>query len=197
MMGEKRYTPRGTTWKKCHGCGREVNHAIDAVCNDCRRKLDTANAIIAREQRRDDVQEVPIPRSESSMPFYYGKGTNNLAPHTKQGYTVGAALYRIVQLLSQPADSAWNIAHPRNWDGTAYQRMLFPHPRGRLEHTDVALMTPAAFAALRELDAAILALTQQAYLDGIDEGASLLVRLAAGEITVGQFNALSVGERRS
>lgn len=194
-MGEKRYTPRGFTWKHCHGCGQEVLHMLGAVCNECESKIKAADAITAREHAREDVQEFRIPRQAYNMPHYTTVGGTNKS-YWKKGKLLEEAFYRVLLLFVQEPDAAWRSAHSIVHDGSVnwYQRMVFPHPRGSIEDMRNALLPPNVIEPLRDLDATILALTEQAYVDGVQEGTRILDRLASGQITVAEFNKLSMGE---
>jgi hypothetical protein len=192
-MSEKRYTPRGQTWKPCPACKQEILHDIDDICFDCRRKIDAADAIIEREKKRDDVEEYSVPYP-SSCPRYWTRASN-LAKHLEVSRTISLAMGHLLALLANHVDAAWQRAHP--YIASKYDRILFRtelRATTGFDNTYRALMTPLAAQIIRELDTAILTTIRQAYEDGLTDGSHLLNQLASGDITVSQLNTATLRE---
>ncbi len=182
---------RGTR-KPCPGCGQVKSYRPAAeVCGECRQDLELARAVHGRRLREASGENgkrafrIAEPGWAHFYPYVYcGQGGGDAGGRFRDAFDA------LVTALAEPI--TWDDLPERiDEDGTEHLdkgiERLVGGDRDYEQH-EPALLPQAAGLALRELYAAVQAVSAEALENGRGEGRQLLVGLATGRLSVGEFN---------
>jgi hypothetical protein len=166
---------KGWSKKPCPGCGRP-GHPLDGVCATCRDTLETATRQRNTLQSRHATYRMyRLPPGDDYFP--------SLGLPQEADRAVRAALAAALTALTDRSEFL-GVPFPPPKDGTPY---LLP-VESWYEGLPVPL-TPDQAAAVRALVPALRKALRDAYNLGLQRGQNLLRQLAAGDVTIAQFEA--------
>ncbi len=170
------YGMKGWSQKPCPGCGR-AGHPLDGVCATCRDTLDRAwkreTALVARHAAYRAYQ---LPTHADDLPPLG-------LPHDHDRPVRAALATAIVALADRPEF----LGVPFPWPDDHSPHLL---STDRRYHPALPVpLTPEQAAAVRGLVPALRNALREAYNLGLQRGHNLLAQLAAGDVTMAQFEA--------
>jgi hypothetical protein len=170
---------KGETKKACPGCGTPGLRKIDEVCAECKKKLQEADEARQRRERDTEHQVYQVPRRFPSyvVPAGYHTRGNVRAPEE----AITRAMEALVLSIGAPVAGRYFPAERLFYYPKGY-RVVYDYPSGFL------MFRPATAQAVDQLDSAIQAALEAAYQAGKGDGSHLLMQLADGDLTVGDFN---------
>ena len=209
----KRRRHHGWTAGPCPGCGQGDEHPSGKVCHECQALM--ADGQAARDQAeldRKKGEEQPFWWVERgyAWPAYYG-----LNLETQDRERLAEAMFQLAAILTRPAPPGTPRESPKLSDRLNYHGEPIPESWPQLlacgegpdgerlawhNHHDwrqLVLARPDVAAALSALDLAIRAAGAAAYQAGKNRGGSVLLGLAAGDLSRSDFDeALMTPEER-
>ncbi len=167
---------KGWSQKPCPGCG-QPGHPIDGVCATCRDTLDRArNRETALLARHASYRAYQLPTHADDVP--------PLGLSYDQDGPLREALAAMLGALGDRPEFL-GVPFPLPDDRNPY---LLPMDRWYHRALPIPL-TPEQAAAVRALVPALRNALQEAYNLGLQRGHNLLAQLAAGDVTMAQFEA--------
>ena len=168
---------KGWSQKPCPGCGRP-GHPLDGVCATCRDTLDRAwkreTALVARH---DTYRAYQLPTHADDLPPLG-------LPYDHDRPVRAALAAALVALADRP--EFLGVPSPPPDDRNPY--LLRPVDRWYYRALPIPLTAEQA-AAVRALVPALRNALREAYNLGLQRGHNLLAQLAAGDVTMAQFEA--------
>ena len=174
---------KGETTKACPGCKQEGLRDADSVCYHCRLKLQEAEKIREYQARQQNQQVYRIP---VNFPLYVvsvsSLNSDNVWKHLR------ALTDILARLVRSPG-----IGVPAVGEALyAQEHRLFHDPkRNRTDdssHDDRKVIQTETAQLIGELDTLLQQSLEAAYQAGKQDGSSLLLQLASGELSVADFN---------
>jgi len=182
---------KGFTFDACHGCGQVPTHwqgrRKDAVCSNCENTLKLANKFADERSGSCEMVQVAIPTQSHWLPYLRLSGIRNSA-HVG----VQKAIWKLAMDCSSPV-----------FEGADLFEAQYLIPLQKNERTDwrpsrpedVRLMPKNVAAQFAVLYAAIKHELDNCYAEGKDRGQNLLAQLAAGDLSVNDFNEISLARK--
>ena len=171
---------KGETQKPCPGCHKPGLRDADSVCYECKKKLEEADVARARQEQDSGYQIYQVPGIER-FPNYHIPARFLPDEVRSRMKTISAAMEVLARSIGLPVLGKY---FPSNH--------LFFYPKGyRVEYgsrSSYLLFKPETAQAIDQLDTAIQAALEAAYQIGKQDGSHLLMQLADGDITIGDFN---------
>lgn len=203
---------RSRGWAKgpCPGCGKGEQHPSNSVCHECKELMADGKAFRLETERRLKLTTGPSVWhwSEASYgwPRYYGD--YDFAHDKKRDIqdTLNNAMYALVNAASEPAppgtpdrspiiDKEQTERHKGKGWGKSYVPWPYLLSYGKKNNNDnnwsfdcLVLMPAIVRDAIDALDQAIRAALTSAYLRGKQDGGSILLGLAKGNMTLDDYN---------
>ena len=174
----------GWTKKPCEGCG-EGPHPKDQLCHDCKKLIEDGKA--AREARRlateaGDKMYVEVPNY--LLGPYYGRRSSTREDPKER---IQKQLLALIESIGEKPSDVWRGDETKRVENLFDRKYVSERPcmtvlcirKDQVEH-------------IRLLLTAIHEITAHAFQVGKQEGTNLLTGLAAGEVSIDQFNDASV-----
>lgn len=181
---------KGYTFDACHGCGQVPSHwegrPKDKVCSNCQNTLKLATQFNTEQSNKNEIAKVGIPAQPHWLP-YIRSSTSRKAGKLD----VRSEFWKLAILCSTPSleDPCFN----------GVQRLI-PIPPGDRpdwsphEAKDIRLMVSSVSAQFAVLYSAIMQQLNECYEDGKERGQSLLGQLASGDLSVNDFNKMTLSK---
>ena len=180
MASMKRRASPGYSYEPCHGCGSENQHPKGQLCNECSKELTEARLInaAAKANPARSVRRFPKADRSHDVMGYYGNRIDSAASRGLQQAIV---------------DLAWTVVteagYVHNADG------LLPLHRDS-GYIDSYVWADNAFVEkLNALDVAIRTALENVARNNRQEGQSLLLQLASGELSMNDFDKQTTKRR--
>lgn len=182
---------KGFTFDPCHGCGQVPDHwegrPKDSVCSNCKNTLKLARKFAEEQSSGNELVQVAIPAQSHWLPYLRQSSLQNQACKD-----VREAIWRLAISCSSPV--------VKGADFTKAQ-LLIPVPKN--ERTDWRPSWPEELRWMSESVASRFATLymivrqelDNSYEEGRERGQNLLGQLAAGDLSINDFNKMSLGER--
>lgn len=175
---------KGLTKKPCPGCGKAEYpwRSIDQVCSDCARLI--KEALEHRESLKNITGKMKIAVGEA---YYCNKGyyEGDLSGRRFGDFTLGSMLLWImVKLIKELSEKSYD--DPYTFEASIILKGLSINQYSGDER-EARYIDTRLFGLLRGLDRLIRLSLKRSYENGKEYGASLIRRLASGDITVEKF----------
>lgn len=178
---------RGLTKKPCPGCGNdEYPHKIGSICRDCRQLLKEAKENRLRLKAMTGKMKIAVGEAYHWNKGYLEGDLSRSYREFGEHYDLRAMLLRImVSLIKELSEKSYDDPHAFKAPivlkglGSIYQ---YDGSENQARYIDRKL-----FGLLRGLDRLIRLALKRSYENGKEYGASLIKRLAAGDITIEKF----------
>ena len=182
-MSERRRASRGCTYDPYPCCGKPASEhggrLKNRICDDCKKLIETGRDALkaAREDRgEENFTWVSQPHF---WPMYYGP--HELSDRTRRG--LSNAMYELVNTLSTV------VRNPPWSRGERAPKVIdVRQDRYEREGTITVSMKPEVRERLHELDGMIRKALAETHEDGKRRGRSALLNLAAGELSIADFD---------
>ena len=180
------------TRKPCPGCGQVKRYRPAAeVCAECKEDLGLARTVHDRRLREASGESgkrafrVAEPGWAHSYPYVYcGQGGSDAGERFRRAFDV------LVTALAEPTVLG-DVPELIDEEGVTHLdrgvERLVEGDRS-YDQGELVLLPEAVGPALRELYAAVQGVAAEALENGCEEGRQLLVGLATGRLSVGDFN---------
>lgn len=180
---------RGMTDKPCPGCGDASGRPTDKVCMACQTLISEAIAARKRQAEQTVLRLYHTPGVPHEYPYLHG------APSV-EGREVNRLFDRMVHAVAEPSITTdWTElrdAYPERPTKLFVDRRRHS-TQGYSYHLPVILLRPEAAEALDQLHLALQVAFVAARTENVQYGASLLVRLGTGELSMDEFTKRTVG----
>lgn len=144
------------------------------MCHDCKALIEDGRRFRAAALKKNaPVQAVLIPWRWYALPYL---------SHNRDELQM--AFYQLVELLSSDA--------PEGIDMEKLPSLLWEKGRGHAQI--IRLMQPALLPVLELVWKEITLIVERAYDKGKEEGSSIIMGLAKGEVTISDFNKATAGK---
>ncbi len=198
----------GRTKKPCHGCGTtgqdsewpdHWDRPTAGVCDECQKKLDAHDGLAAQAAVKEDEVVLLTPR-HSPLGRLAGKVDGVRSARVHVGFDTcrrwDKVSLALVTALGREGHRGGHYGESIKQDGVGYdERMLDAVGDRRDGHNypDQKLLPRDVADALVEFRLILTDVLNDVATSAYESGSSLLHRLAAGEVSVTDLNALSVG----
>jgi hypothetical protein len=197
---------KGWSDKPCPGCGEPGFETSKGICGGCITLLGEARR--ARAAALVNPEEI-VYATPSYIYGYYHRGSGHYETHSQHYKDLLRKLMeQLFKVLGKEAPANTKGYYNRNPATGEPFPMLFDNPyrdgarasKERAEDTtsrtrERLIFRPEVADVIRELDQAIRRLVEASYEDGYIDGQSLLMQLAAGSISIEDFNKKSTGNK--
>ena len=167
--------------QKCLTCGRDTERGFaPVVCESCRAALQTGRQAFG-ERKPYAVQYFDL------LEYLFGSGTDDLSK---------ALIELILKLIGTQFAGAFSPGDP---DGPPVATLVSAERQrgmGARGWTQKVFLTPEQFADIQALLAQVNAMGHAAHRAGRERGESILFQLAENELSVDDFNTMSIHHSR-
>lgn len=172
---------RGTK-KPCHGCGAEGWRPVDEVCRDCKESLRRSREITEALEKNTELKHYAFAHAYYALPY--------IPKASLMGEDPGRDFQKAFQDLLK------EIAVPFDTDRRYFAQGSAAVVDG-IKTTDLSgtySLAPAMRNLLNDLYQAAKEMARIAFENGKQEGQSLMLGLARGEVSIESFNKQAVGK---
>ena len=166
--------------RPCPGCREEHRNPVGTLCAQCR--ADLKRGARSRQEQEEALKAGNLEVARIGRAFAYASDMIHPDFGEIRAHDVLDALIALANLPAG-SDHGFTASDLHRSDVSTFP----DHSAHR-----VVLVTPVQRRALETVLGYIVQQTKAAYTDGFERGRNLLVKLASGELTVEQFNTLTM-----
>lgn len=172
---------RGYTKKPCHGCGEVPKdyhgRPTEGVCGDCADLLRFARLQKTQLATTENLETFLFPESYYRLPYLSHVKTAFRGDERKPADVFSQTYLQLLHRLGRITENR-----------VPFTIRNYPHVIEGSEGSDVGVMDRDTRRYLNSIYQAVVAMLKEAYEAGKKDGRSLIVGLAAGDVSIETFN---------